>query len=170
MPKPAAPTTTSRRKYDPYSKLLNRFFESLILLRVMGQTRGKHTAGSPDRNEEESRRRRFFRNLSYLCDHDKGGSTCTAIAVEATESCYNVWVAVNQHSHSISTFLEKFLANLARLVSITSPKEFEALQKSIMTDCLKFASLRIQKDMKLLFKAITRYQDGLGQHPKEIGE
>ena len=56
---------------DPLLDYMSHFF----LLRVLGQTR-RHAPGPRDSTKEESCRRRFFKDLSYICDFDKGGSSC----------------------------------------------------------------------------------------------
>ncbi|KAJ5817145.1 hypothetical protein N7447_009378 [Penicillium robsamsonii] len=62
-------------RFDRYQKLLARLYESLFLLKALGQTRGEHTTQltSPDLPMEK--RRRFLQNLAYVCDFKKGGDS-----------------------------------------------------------------------------------------------
>lgn len=84
------PRPVVQHRVDPYFRLLSQFYEPLFLLNVLGQTRGEHTTVHSDLSDERSRRRRLLRNLAYVCNYDKGGSSCTAIGLEdskpATES------------------------------------------------------------------------------------
>src|SRR5215470_16849587 len=68
-------------RFDGYERLKHRFYEAVLLLLVLGQTRGSrtsvHFSGS-----QQSVRRRFLNNLCYVCDYVKGGDTTTAIGLE----------------------------------------------------------------------------------------
>ncbi|PWY90894.1 hypothetical protein BO70DRAFT_307279 [Aspergillus heteromorphus CBS 117.55] len=141
-------------RLDAYKRLLGRFYEPLFLLRVLGQTRGQHTVSPPDHSLEQARRRKFLRNLAYVCDFTKGGSSCTAIGLEDSETCYRFWVASNAHGDKIVEFATNALGHLKR--TTTTPREFDEEQdKANFTSfCLNFAIGRVKKERQCLFHAI----------------
>lgn len=82
------PKTVGRPRFDPYHKVLSRFYEPLVLLRLLGQSRGNHQPKPHDVNAGQAVRRDFLRNLSYICDFEKGGDTCTAIGLADLGASY----------------------------------------------------------------------------------
>ncbi|OJJ65666.1 hypothetical protein ASPBRDRAFT_49597 [Aspergillus brasiliensis CBS 101740] len=145
-------------RLDAYKRLLGRFYEPLFLLRVLGQTRGQHTVGPPDHSLEQARRRKFLRNLAYICDFTKGGSSCTAIGLEDSETCYNFWIASNASGDKIVEFAKNALGHLKRTTRITGDFD-EGQDKADFTSfCLNFAISRVRKERQCLFQAIKQYQ------------
>ncbi len=66
-------------------KLLRRFYEPLVLLRVLDPTRGAHRPDLiTDRGLDEKSKlwRNYVDQLSFVCDSDKGGDTVTAVAAQ----------------------------------------------------------------------------------------
>ncbi|KAI0382517.1 hypothetical protein F5Y04DRAFT_252850 [Hypomontagnella monticulosa] len=142
---------------DPYSRLLYRFYEPLILLRALGQTRGKHTSSPQDASPTESRRRRLLRNLSYLCDYEKGGETTSAIGLEENEQCFVFWVSsnANRSRSKIVQFLESRLTEVPHISMLENEQRNVAETKFIRT-CIKFAEHRVKKEKTMLSKAIEK--------------
>ena len=67
-----------------------------MFLRALGKSGEIPTPKPTDLDTAQATRRRFLRNLSYICDFDKGGDTCTAFGLEDLETCYGFWVALNE--------------------------------------------------------------------------
>ncbi|KAF4228833.1 hypothetical protein CNMCM8980_000115 [Aspergillus fumigatiaffinis] len=131
---------------DPYKRLLSRFYEPLFLLRVLGQTRGEHTVSPPDLNLEQAHRRKFLRNLAFVCDFKKGGDTCTAIGLEDSETCYKFWIASNTSIDKIIKFANNALSRL-KLTATTPGDQSAELDKVEFTKfCLDFAASRVRKE------------------------
>src|SRR5688500_17846751 len=78
---------TGTPRFDNYQTLIHRFYEPLILLAALGQTRGHHIS-KPHATKEQALHRRFLRNLAYVCDYEKGGKTTTAIGLEEKSDMY----------------------------------------------------------------------------------
>ncbi|GKZ26025.1 hypothetical protein AbraIFM66951_003203 [Aspergillus brasiliensis] len=145
-----------RPRLDAYKRLLGRFYEPLFLLRVLGQTRGQHTVGPPDHSLEQARRRKFLRNLAYVCDFTKGGSSCTAIGLEDSETCYNFWIASNASGDKIVEFAKNALGHLKRTTRITGDFDEGQDKANFTSFCLNFAISRVKKERQCLFQAIKQ--------------
>ncbi|GLA56169.1 hypothetical protein AnigIFM63604_005039 [Aspergillus niger] len=145
-----------RPRLGAYNRLLSRFYEPLFLLRVLGQTRGQHTPGPPDHSLEQARRRRFLRNLAYVCDFTKGGSSCTAIGLEDSETCYNFWIASNASGDKIVEFAKNALGHLKQTTSITGDLDEGQTNANFISFCLNFAISRVKKERQCLFQAIKQ--------------
>ncbi|KAI0851618.1 hypothetical protein F5Y00DRAFT_259621 [Daldinia vernicosa] len=153
--------TSGRLGMDPYSKLLHRFYEPLILSRVLGQTRGTHTS-APHDDESQARRRRLLRNLSYLCDYDKGGDMTSSIALEDNAQCYVFWVASNtvRAGNKIIGFLR---SSLEKIHHIIEKEERSLLEAEFVRRCIAFAEPRVKKEAKLLSKAIKECKKSINK-------
>jgi hypothetical protein len=97
-------------------KLLHRFYEPLGLLFALGTARGEHTHNTLPSLEQvnsltvQQLRRQFLDELAFLCDHKKGGDSCTAIALGQTPQHWVFWVAANKcPERSIVPFLTGLL-------------------------------------------------------------
>lgn len=141
-------------RLDPYQRLINRFYEPSVLLQILGQTRGGHTTNdSDDLGPEQKRRRMFLCNLSYVCDFEKGGKSCTAIGLEESQTCYKFWVASNTARSKIVDFLKDALGRLKDVAS-HPPQDLEAKKTAFVDFCLEFAKERIKKEVKCLHREI----------------
>ncbi|KAI1651993.1 uncharacterized protein F4817DRAFT_324240 [Daldinia loculata] len=151
--------TSGRLGMDPYSKLLHRFYEPLILLRVLGQTRGTHTSTLQD-GKSQSRRRRLLCNLSHLCDYDKGGDMTSSIALEDNAECYVFWIASNtaRASNKNLGFLQSSLAKIYHIIMLKE-EERGLLEVEFVRKCIDFAQQRVKKEVKLLSRAIKECEE-----------
>ncbi|KAI1661202.1 hypothetical protein F4813DRAFT_346782 [Daldinia decipiens] len=150
--------TSGRLGMDPYSRLLRRFYEPLILLRVLGQTRGTHTLVSQDDKSQsrQFRRRRLLRNLSYLCDYEKGGDTTSSIALEDTDQCYIFWIASNtaRAGNRNLGFLKASLEQIRHII-VLKEEQRSPLEVRFTRAWVNFAERRVKKEVKLLSRAIN---------------
>lgn len=163
-PKTAAdrrpPPTKAAKKKGPnaprlgkYQRLINRFYEPLRLLHVLGQTRGKHTAVPRSADSTQQSRRRLLENLAYLCDYGKGGPTTAAIGLEGLDTGYTFWVASNSEAelNKMAPFLDSIIANLRKLNNNAS----DFTEAEFINGCVDFAKPRIKKEQSLLEKFIA---------------
>ncbi|KAK6954732.1 hypothetical protein Daesc_004701 [Daldinia eschscholtzii] len=143
---------------DPYAKLLHRFYEPLILSRVLGQTRGKHTS-APQNDERHSSRRRLLSNLAYLCDYDKGGDMTSAVALEDNDQCHVFWVASNtsRAGNKNLEFLQSSLKKIHLIITL-GEEQRSTLEAEFTRACIDFAEHRVKKEANLLSKAIRDCQ------------
>ena len=111
------------------------------------------TDDSLDLSPEKKLQRKFLHNLSYVCDFEKGGKSCTAIGLEDSETCYKFWVASNKAINKTVDFLKNALNQLKNVAS-HSPQDLEASKKAFVDFCLKFATSRIKDEARCLCKAI----------------
>jgi hypothetical protein len=148
LPLPASRLLTTQA--NPYAKLINRFYEPLILLRKLGQVRGERTSAEQFSGSEKCIKRRFLRNLSYICDYKKGGGTTTAMALSDCPEKQIFWVASNEDaSIKIAPFLEEFLGELESLSKIDANRQ-NLEQRRLERRCIEFASARVKEEFKLL--------------------
>jgi hypothetical protein len=119
-------------------------------------------------------RRRFLRNLAYVCDFEKGGDSCTAIGLENCHTGYCFWVASNKKSHEIITFLKKALGVLSGASSLPT-SDLAATESDLTQLCTDFAARRIALEHKNFqreaARCISRLQEktpGTGKHGHSI--
>ncbi|RYP16583.1 hypothetical protein DL765_005044 [Monosporascus sp. GIB2] len=147
---------SKKPRFDKYSRLLHRFFEALILLHVLGQTRGKHDRYLGDVFTPQEKRRRLLCNLAYLCDYDKGGPTTSAIGIEDGPKQFIFWVASNDNgsSNKVLTFLRTTLAEAKKIIRLSGDRRL-VLEDNFTQRCIEFAKLRVRKEAKMLWKAMN---------------
>ena len=150
-----SPQCVDMPRQGPYLKLLHRFYEALFLLRALGQTRGHRTPVPRDLNEMQASRRRLLRNLAYICDFDKGGISCTAIGIEATNTRYIFWIASNRKvKEHVLQFLRSTINSLKQL-SIMTEQERVSERDRILRHTLKFSKKRIGKEGQCLRRSVS---------------
>ncbi|RAH65502.1 nucleic acid/nucleotide deaminase domain-containing protein [Aspergillus aculeatinus CBS 121060] len=142
-------------RLNAYKRLLGRFYEPLFLLRVLGQTRGQHTVGSPGPSSEQARRR-FLRNLAFVCDFAKGGISCTAIGLEDSETCYRFCISSNASVDKIVEFAKNVLSHLERFPTLAGGSDERRYKDELTSFCLNFAISRVKKERQCLFQAIRQ--------------
>lgn len=148
------------------NKILHRFYEPLVLLYVLDQVQGDHLYPDTDRlpvndlNRKELRRR-FLNSLSYICDHEKGGDTMTAISVADGPLTY--YIACNKTPKlRVKQFLKSILSQLSFMYD-QQPGIQNEVETSILTACVAFSEKRIKTYWKFLQggleKSIASCQD-----------
>lgn len=164
-------TTPMRSRGDPYVKLIQRFYEALILLNILGQTRGLRDVNFGTISTSEERRRRLLRNLAYLCDYRKGGETTAAIALEEKYDAFTFWLASNtvDSSKQSIAFLEIILAEAKAMIH--PPKNQRVHSEDEFTwMCIDFAKSRVKKEIKMLELAIRNCEKRLEFEDNDKGE
>lgn len=138
-----------------YTKLIYRFYEVLILLFILGQTRRLRDVNPGPASTPEEARRRLLRNLSYLCDYEKGGKTTTAIAVQENDEGFIFWVAFNciDPNNKVTSFLRNVLVEVKRVIHTPSDQRI-LLEDRFIRSCIEFARSRIHKEIKMLRRSI----------------
>ncbi|OTA88869.1 hypothetical protein M434DRAFT_34660 [Hypoxylon sp. CO27-5] len=149
---------------DKYLRLLCRFYEPLVLLAALGKTRGTHTSNPQDTSTTQSKRRRLLRNLSYLCDYEKGGETTSSIGLEENEHYFIFWLASNatrpRTCHNIVEFLQRTFAQIHSMITSGENGRGHA-EHEFIDKCIEFAKSRVRKEIKLLSKAIEKCEKHL---------
>lgn len=151
------PVRVGQPRFDPYTRLLHRLFEPLILLSVLGVTRGAHsTTTQRDAGPNDKARRRLLQNLSYMCDFDKGGPSTTSIGLEEQEDRYNFWVSSNKaFAEKIVSFLDSIIEYLRDMTKMET-KPTEDTVRTLVNKSIIFAKKRITKESRLFSQAINR--------------
>jgi hypothetical protein len=136
-------------------RLLHRFYEPLILLEALGQTRGERDRPE-DRLDGRSRRRRLQDNLSSLCDTEKGGQTTSAAAFAKSPNGITLWIAsnvVNGGTQKNVSFLKTAFADARHILKLQGDDRTSAETK-FTNDAIAHAQRRITKETAELIKAI----------------
>ncbi|RKL41739.1 hypothetical protein BFJ72_g5079 [Fusarium proliferatum] len=143
-------------RLDKYDKILSRLFENLALFHILKGIDGPHMITAHAPTDVRGFRRRFLKNLCFICDYRKGGDTTTSIALESQTNEVILWVAANFTPHNnVILFLDDILQQLQRDPKGTE-EERERLRKKLTKKCVDFAAPRLKKECKLLLRA-TRY-------------
>ncbi|KAI1485379.1 hypothetical protein F5X96DRAFT_347402 [Biscogniauxia mediterranea] len=144
----------------PYSKLISRFYEPLILLRALGKTRGAHLPAPYDSTTLQLKRRRLLRNLSYLCDYEKGGDTTCSIGIEEREECFNIWVASNRAKgvEAMVSFLKPALGNVKRIIGLDKGDMKHEEEEEFIRNCIEFAKSRVRKEIRMFIAAMKKFK------------
>ncbi|CAK7215073.1 hypothetical protein SBRCBS47491_002358, partial [Sporothrix bragantina] len=137
-----------------YEKLINRLYEPLLLLTALDPVRGDHTTPSVPGDASELAQRTFQDDLAFMCEYDKGGDACTALAIEERETFLVYWVAANTDpKNKIAPFLEKVLEFLSGTL-VKADDYADKNKESLTTMCILFALPKIKKLYKLLCAAV----------------
>jgi hypothetical protein len=140
----------------PISPIVERqFYESQLLLYVLGQARGGHKKrqnyhGGIDQDETELRRS-FIDKLAYICDFKKRGSTVTALALQKTYQGVIFWLAANE---TVQPSVVDFLRQVLRLLKKV---EFEASRKSTETQLLALIVLFNKERLDYYWSTLLKY-------------
>jgi hypothetical protein len=147
--------------------LLARFYEVLVLLRVLDQVQGDKIARAmpPDDGlhqlETIEIRRRVLYHLCIICDFRKGGFTVTALTMENIPSGPKYWLAANGQIEKIQAFLLRTLQDLDSQ-SCLVPHEAEtlAIKDAFFRRVVHFQRPRLKEYWKLLNRHV---EDELGR-------
>ena len=112
-------------------KLLRRFYEPMLLLKLLDPVRGQRVdrPTDPEHGALSSTeiRRAFVDKLAYLCDFKKGGDTSTAIVLQDSSQSVVIHCAANDHVKSrVKDFIRETLELLVT-VDDTNHAKVEAL-------------------------------------------
>lgn len=150
-------------------RLLHRFYEPLILLRVLDPTRGKQNYHSPaDQGSDNSHHfwGKFLDHLSWMCDYKQGGATVSAIAAEKTNDGPTFWLAAPKNSRSkVQPHLEWILNQLDNLPA----KNQERVEQEILTCCIEFSRSKVKNYSRSLCTRIRRCTEILAVSVQESG-
>lgn len=143
-------------RFDPYLKLIYRLYEALYLLEILGRVRGPHNVTNLDFSTIFAIRRRFLKNLAFLCDYTKGGPTTAAVAIEDGQSCNTIWVASNEGpEEAVRIFLTTVITK-ARAYHREPDDQKVNTEADLTNICVDFASSRIKKQARGLSSSTRR--------------
>jgi hypothetical protein len=141
-------------------KLLHRFYEPLGLLFALGKARGERTHKALPSFEQvdsltaQQLRRQFLDELAFLCDHKKGGDSCTAIALGQTPQHWVFWVAANK---SPERLVIPFLIELLKILEgVHGKRDGQLLIGDIFRISVTFARERIKTYAKYLLSDLEK--------------
>lgn len=156
-------------RLDPYVRLLSRFYETLILLFFIGKVQGPHLTINHDPSSLVATRRRFLKNLAFVCDFKKGGHSTAAIAVEEDGNCYRFWLASNEGANErVVQFLVSVLEQLKHILSLDLDQR-ERHEAEFAERCANFSTPRLKKERRLLENAARRCRGFAEADPTQYG-
>ena len=139
-------------RLDVYEKLLHRFYEPLLLLKSLlgDQTLGPHLVAQHEASNTDSTRRRFLKNLAFICDSDKGGKSVASIGVEERADSFVLHLALNESDNNRSAaFLRSTLKALRGLLGSPQAQKREGIIE-LAKDCVAHSSQKVKKEAKSL--------------------
>ncbi|EFQ34197.1 uncharacterized protein GLRG_09341 [Colletotrichum graminicola M1.001] len=153
-------------RMDPYARLLFRLYEALVLLSILRPVNGSHLITQLSSYTIQDARRRFLKNLCFLCDYKKGGGSTTAIAVEEREDCHVFWVSSNEGpGGGITRHISDVLDHVQRFASHSEDRVTS--EEALLVMCTAFASLRIRQLIRILRNAARKCRVSLEGAQKE---
>ncbi|KAK7435078.1 hypothetical protein Landi51_13192 [Colletotrichum acutatum] len=156
-------------RMEPYTRLLFRLYEALSLLFIIRPIGGSHVVSQLGNYTTQDVRRRFLKNLAFLCDYRKGGSTATAIAVENRYDCYVFWVASNEGAgDKVVEFLEDVLKTLRMFCEPINELDRATTEEALLVRCTAFASGRLRQEARILRNSARRCRLSLEKSDEEI--
>ena len=154
-------------RFDPYVRLIYRFYEAIYLLSLLGNTRGPHVATVFDPSSLVAVRRRFLNNLAFLCDGLKGGKSTASIAVQDRPDCHVFWVSSNQgSSESTLVFLRSVLDDVKAFVRSTQ-RDRRDVENDLTRKCVQFSLKRMRSQAHSLVSCAQRCRDHLLAKPTD---
>lgn len=169
-----ASVSPNRPRLNPQERLLNRFYEPLVLLYTLGRTRGEHVRAMMSSHDHIAHlplldlRRTFLNDLAYMCDYDKGGETVTAIGLQSTPQKHIFWVASNAGSKTKTiTFLRSLLRQIMHASAAPDAAKFVP---ELALQCIAFATPRIKKYRSHLKPLLRRCVSYLTETKQASGE
>ena len=159
-------------RMDRTERLLQRFYEPLVLLRVLDPTRGvQNTNMVSDSRSDNSQdlRRKFLDQLSWTCDYKHGGDTVSAIAAEANPQGTIFWLAANTNpKQKALPHLNWILRQLEDSPSM-SEQETEELENKITARCIEFSKDKVKNYRRKLCHFIRKCVEILANQSDQPG-
>jgi len=151
---------------------LRRFYEPLVLLKVLDPTRGAQKCPSildPSSDGMSELWHKFLDHLSWVCDYKGGGVTVSAIAAQSTPAGPIFWLAANRNpARKAVPHLEWVLAQLESAHSASS-QELEELERVITRRCIEFSRSRVKDYGRQLCINIRRSYEHMADQPHPSG-
>lgn len=154
-------------RFDRFERLIYRFYEAIYLLSLLGNTRGPHVATVFDPSSFIAVRRRFLKNLAFLCDNLKGGDSTTSIAVQDCPDCFVFWVSSNGGpSDNVLVFLRSVLEDIKAFVRSSQDSESD-VENDLVRKCVQFSQKRMRSQAHSLVNCARRCRDHLLENRSE---
>ncbi|KAM5342374.1 hypothetical protein ACJ41O_013340 [Fusarium nematophilum] len=146
---------------NPYHKVLSRLSEFLALFYLVKRAEGPPVITNHDPSSLQATRRRFLKNLCFICDYKKGGDTTTSIAVEDQPDCFKFWVAANvAPDPKVIAFLNSILDSLRDAGTLDGGQR-QTLKDTLTRESIRFAIPRLKKECKMLSRAAKKAKASL---------
>lgn len=148
-------------RFDRFERLIYRFYEAVYLLSLLGNTRGPHVATVFDPSSFIAVRRRFLKNLAFLCDNLKGGDSTASIAVQDRHDCFVFWISSNGGpSDRVLVFLRSVLEDIKAFVRSTQDAGRD-VENDLVRKCVLFSQKRMRSQAHSLVNCARRCRDHL---------
>lgn len=138
------PEKVGQPRFDKTVRLLHRFYEPLVLLRILEPTRLGHTILSNSDNLTRMRPE-CLDHLSWVVDYEPGGETVAAIAIEATSAGVKYWLSASERSVNRSSSHLAWVLHELGPAHLFSAEELAELELKITKHCITFSRKEIEK-------------------------
>ena len=133
-------------------KVERRFYEPLLLLSALGQTRGERTKAEITTDtlcpDIRNLRRNLVDDIAYICSNEKGSKCVTAVAIQKIPQGIVVWLAANKKiGRKVNQFLDSVLSDIQQISTPSDKdsrrKEGERLKEGLASKIVDFNTPRI---------------------------
>lgn len=137
------------------AKLANRFYEPIVLLKVLNATCDQKLSNaldpSSDMTQSAEHTFQWFANtLAQLCDSDKGGKTVTAFTVLQYPDCIEYRFASNQRDTKDLIRAQKFTSSILHILGNMQGHEKHRVISNILRRSLTFSRSRVTVEVRTL--------------------
>ena len=144
-------------RLNPNDRILHRLYEPLVLLHILEpSTRQTRSISSPQNLQDSSDRLcAFVDQLSWICDHDLGGGSVTAIAAQEEDSRPVYWiVAPGPPRQAVRAQVSLVLDQLSCAYSATE-LERKTTILNLHAQCVDFSSKKVKNYRHFLKVALS---------------
>ncbi|KAL8686704.1 MAG: hypothetical protein Q9218_006924, partial [Villophora microphyllina] len=151
------------------SKLQRALRQHLLLLSTLNKAQdAKPKAMHRDKNDPKAIRRSFLDAVAYICDYEKGGKTCTAAALQNSDSQLTLWLTANPRSrlhkenpperHIAKVFVA--IKEIPVAANVYVPGEFVKVVQRSSSSRLELYRTQACKACQQCLKDIVDFEDG----------
>lgn len=137
------------------NKLAARFYEPIILLKVLNATCDRKLSDAPDPSSDMTQSSRdtfqwFVNALAQLCDSVKGGKSVTAFVVLQHPDHIEYRFTSNQRNTQEFLRAQTFISSILRILGSMQKNEKQSAISDILRASLSFSRSRVTEEIKKL--------------------
>ena len=137
------------------AKLAKRFYEPIVLLKVLNATYDKKPYNAPDPSSDmaqspEHTFQWFVNTLAQLCDSEKGGKTVTAFTVMQYPDGIEYRFTSNQRDTEDFIRTQDFASSILHILGNMQGCEKQSVISNILRKSLSFSRSRVTVEVRIL--------------------
>jgi hypothetical protein len=144
-----------RNRVPVNAKLANRFYEPIILLKVLNATCDKKLSNAPDPSSDTTQSPKhifqwFVNALAQLCDSEKGGNSVTAFVVLQNPDHIEYRFTSNQRDTQDFIRAQNFISSILHILGSMRTNEKQSAISDILRRSLSFSRSKVMVEAKTL--------------------